>query len=96
MIESKLKELRLRHGLTQQALATKLHVSVRCIKNWESDISDPSLANLGTLLDYFHVSADDFLGRAPLDIVSLACLSEQDRRRIKRALQAYIDETVNC
>ena len=43
MIGSKLKELRLRHGLTQQALATKLHVSVRCIKNWESDISDPSL-----------------------------------------------------
>lgn len=95
MIGDRLKEIRSRHGLTQKELASKLHVSVRCIKNWELNISDPSLENFITLLNYFHVSADDFLGRMQQDIVSLSFLSDIDRKRIRRALQAYIDDTIS-
>lgn len=94
MIGEKCKELRLRHNLSQIELAKKLNVSVRCIKNWEADISDPNLSSLFVILDCFHISADELLGRIPNDSVSLSCLPEKENRIAKALLQCYIDEVM--
>lgn len=36
-----LREFRLRHNLTQKALADKLQISARNVENWESGFSKP-------------------------------------------------------
>lgn len=94
MIGEKLRELRTRHNLSQNTLAKKLNVSVRCIKNWEGDIASPSIKSLIMILDYFHISADELLGRVSNDYVSLSCLPDKERRIAKNLLQQYIDEVL--
>ena len=36
-----LREFRLRHNLTQKALADKLQISLRNVENWESGFNKP-------------------------------------------------------
>ena len=90
MIGNRLIMLRRRSGLSQIELAKKLNVSSKSIKNWEADMSDPSLKSIIALCDVFHISADDLLGRTS-DLVSLAGLQESDKTRLKRAIQALLD-----
>ena len=78
-------------GLTQTGLAKRLKVSVKTIKNWETDTSDPSLKSIIAICDLFHISVDDLLGRKN-DTVSLAGLRENDKARLKRIIQAMLDE----
>ena len=51
-----LKQLRLKHGLTQAALANELHVTQNAVFNWENAKRDPSLDMLQKIADYFKVS----------------------------------------
>lgn len=95
MIGAKLCELRKLNRLSQQELARMLDVSVKSIKNWESDISDPCLASLKALSEVFNVSADELLGTTMADSISLSRLSPQDRNKIKRAVMAYIAEATS-
>ncbi len=90
MIGSKLKALRMRYHMTQTELARKLAVHPKTIKNWESDLSDPTLENLRTICISFHVSCDEFLGIEPLDQIPLVALSSSDRKKFMAMVQAYI------
>lgn len=90
MIGSRLVFQRKRAGLTQAGLANKLKVSVKTVKNWESDTSDPTLKSLLALCELFHISADELLGREG-DSVSLTGVCESDKARLKRAIQALLD-----
>ncbi len=63
MIGERLKELRLKAGLTQIELAEYVNVSQGAIGNWEADNRDPDYATLTRLADYFHVTTDYLLGR---------------------------------
>ncbi len=90
MIGIRLVFQRKRAGLTQAGLANKLKVSVKTVKNWESDTSDPTLKSLLALCELFHISADGLLGREG-DSVSLTGLCETDKARLKRAIQALLD-----
>ena len=90
MIGKKLRELRSRHHLSQTEFARRISVHPKSIKNWESDLSDPSLANLHTICVTFHVSADEFLGIESTEKVSLVSLSTDDRRKLIAMIQAFI------
>ena len=58
VIMTKRKEL----GLTQQALADKLHVSFQAISKWENGTSYPEIDLLPMIANVLHTSSDALLG----------------------------------
>ena len=74
MFGTKLKELRISHGLAQTQLAKELGVSKQCISNWENDNILPSIDMLVHISKYFCISCDYLLeldDKITLDITDL-------------------------
>ena len=59
----RLKELRLKKGLTQTELGEKVGVKQNTFTNWENGKREPSFENLVKLADLFEVSLDWLFGR---------------------------------
>lgn len=62
IIMDRLKELRVKMGLSQQALADKLNVSQQSICKYENDTIEPNIDMLKTMADLFDVSVDYLIG----------------------------------
>ncbi|MBE6130598.1 MAG: helix-turn-helix transcriptional regulator [Erysipelotrichaceae bacterium] len=62
MFKYKLKELREKAGLSQQALADKLFVSRSAVAKWENGNGIPSDVNLEAIYELFNVTYDDLFG----------------------------------
>lgn len=60
-IEKKLKNARIRAGLTQEQVAEKVMVSRQTISNWENGKSLPDIVSIIKLSDLFQISIDDLL-----------------------------------
>lgn len=58
-----LRELRGMRNLGQQQLADLLQISVKTVSHWETGYSEPSIAQLIALADFFEVTLDDLVGR---------------------------------
>jgi len=58
----RIRELRLRRGMTQELLAEQMDVSRQAVTKWESGQSSPSTENLLMLARLFGVSAWELLG----------------------------------
>lgn len=61
-VGTRIRELRLKHGMTLEALAKKLYVTKQAISKWERCESYPKPENLERLQDVFHVSMGYLLG----------------------------------
>ncbi len=61
---SKLKEIRVRHGLTQDKLAEISNVPRICICRYEAGQYQPSMANAVKLAKALDVSIEELLGQA--------------------------------
>lgn len=59
----RLKELRLKKGLTQQEIADLVHVNRVTYTNWEKGKREPSFENIVKLADLLDVSLDWLFGR---------------------------------
>lgn len=59
---TRLKQLRQKHKLTQGELAEILELKPTAISNYESKRNEPSIAKLLALAQYFDVSCDYLLG----------------------------------
>ena len=59
-IGQKIKEIRLRRGLTQDELASRCELSKGYISQLENDISSPSIATLMDILNILGVTLPDF------------------------------------
>lgn len=59
----RLKELRIKKGLSQQKLATELHTNQNTISRYETGEREPGIVELIKIADYFHVSVDYLIGR---------------------------------
>lgn len=59
----RLKELRLKKGLTQTELGEKVGVKQSTFTNWENGKREPSFENLIKLADLLEVSLDSLFGR---------------------------------
>ena len=72
---NRIKELRIKAGLTQKELADKTHIPIRTLQNWENSLNrvDPLLADI--LANHFNVSLSYLLG-----------LSERPDRKLKDLL----------
>lgn len=57
-----LPELRKDMGMTQQELASVLHISVVTVFNYEKGVYFPDLEKLVNMADFFHVTTDHLLG----------------------------------
>ena len=59
----RLRELRIKSGLTQNEIATRLGVSGQTILNWENGIYEPKISQLIQLADLFNVTVDYLVER---------------------------------
>ena len=62
-----LKVLRTKKGISQQQLASVIHVSQQSINKYENHDVEPNLDTLCALADYFNVSIDYIVGRTDID-----------------------------
>lgn len=60
-IYTKLKEARIRTGLTQEEAAEKISVSRQTISNWENGKSLPDIVSVMRMSDLYQVSLDELL-----------------------------------
>lgn len=95
MIASRISRLRNQLGWTQLALAKKLHVSLKTVRNWEGGDSYPSAPNIVRLCELFSVTADYLLGIEHDSVISLNGLSEDDKTRLCAMIRVYISLTGN-
>lgn len=56
--------LRKQKGITQEALAAEMGVTVGAVSKWENGMTLPDIQMLCSLADYFEVTTDELLGRA--------------------------------
>ncbi|WP_247930726.1 helix-turn-helix domain-containing protein [Streptococcus mitis] len=63
VFSERLKELRLKKGLTQTELGEKVGVKQSTFTNWEKGKREPSFENLIKLADLLEVSLDWLFGR---------------------------------
>ncbi len=64
-IGEKIKELRIKHDLTQEKLADYLFVSYQAVSKWECGLSNPDLTLIEPLTKLFNVTSDELLGITP-------------------------------
>ena len=62
-----LKELRMKKGISQQQLADIIGVSQQSINKYENHRSEPQIAVLADLADYFETSVDYLIGHSDID-----------------------------
>lgn len=62
---ARLQELRLRHGMSQDALADKLGVSHQAVSKWERDEATPDLDKIIKLSELYGISLDALLKEEP-------------------------------
>lgn len=97
MIGEKLRQLRSEEGNTQLDLAKAVNVSVKTVKNWESDINDPDLSHTIAIADYYDITIDELVGRDLGDHILLNNLNESDRNRIRKIVRTFSsDSTVDA
>ena len=77
-IGNKIRELRKKKGITQEALAAVLSVSPQAVSKWESGITYPDMEMIPVIAGYFEVSLD--------------MLFEYDVRGMKAKIQKLIDD----
>lgn len=63
MFHTRLKQLRLLHGYTQQYMANYIGLSLNAYQKYEQGAREPSLDTFILIADIFNVSADYLLGR---------------------------------
>ena len=63
-IGKQIQTLRKQKGITQEALAAEMGVTVGAVSKWENDMTLPDIQMLCSLADYFEVTTDELLGRA--------------------------------
>lgn len=94
-----IRAFRAENGVTQEALAEVLGVSVGAVYKWEKGLSQPSLRNLAAMADFFDTSVDILIGYKAFDNRLAACVErlkayfhEKDRAGLEyaeRTLKKY-------
>ena len=77
-IGNKIRELRKKKGITQEALASVLSVSPQAVSKWESGLTYPDMEMIPVIAGYFEVSMD--------------ILFDYDVHEMKEKIQKIIDD----
>lgn len=81
-----LKELRLKRGLTQTALAKELQVTQNAVFNWENGKREPSIEMIEKIADYFQVSASYLFAEKESYRIMLRFLDELSKGKAPAAI----------
>ncbi len=57
------KSLRRERNIGQKDLANALNVSVKTVSHWETGYTEPSIAQLITIANFFDIPIDELVGR---------------------------------
>ena len=63
LFKNRLKELRTERNISQKELGELMNMSKMAISHWESGHSEPSIAQLIRLSEFFEVSVDYLIGK---------------------------------
>ena len=63
LFKNRLKELRTERNISQKELGKLMNMSKMAISHWESGHSEPSIAQLIRLSEFFEVSVDYLIGK---------------------------------
>ena len=58
---SRIKKLRIEHGMSQEQLASQLHVTRQTVSNWENNKNYPDFGTMVELSNMFQVSMDELI-----------------------------------
>lgn len=95
MIGARIHEMRKKLGWSQARLARELNVNVKTIKNWENEVSDPSVKNIIQLTHLFSVTADYLMGIDNQTVISIGTLSKKDQICLRAMCQIYINNALS-
>lgn len=77
---SRIKELRIEQGLSQEELAAKLHVTRQTVSNWENNKNYPDLTTLVEITELFRVSFDEIVKEDPAFVRE----TDENKKRVQR------------
>lgn len=87
MLNTKIKDLRASHGLSQVELGNELSVTKQTVSNWENNNIQPSVEMLVKIADYFCVSTDFLLGRNDEITINADGLSQKEIAHIQQIIK---------
>ena len=64
-LSHRLTEMRTEHRMSQEEVASQLHVSRQAVSKWETGKGAPDTTTLIALADVYDVSLDELVGRTP-------------------------------
>lgn len=62
MTKMRLETLRVRDGLSREAVARRINISAMTVRNWERGDTEPTASQIKALANLFKVSTDYLLG----------------------------------
>ena len=84
---TRMRELRLQHGLTAKQMANQIHLSESSVTLYETCKLEPTPGTLSKIADILGTTVDDLIGRAPQQQQKPAAenheLSESERELIR-------------
>ncbi len=86
MIKTKLRELRIKKGVSQQDMADYLNVKRPTYTRYESGTNEPDLKAVILLADYFGVTVDYLLDREPPAVCNEKSSSKSDELNEKERI----------
>lgn len=87
MLNKRIKELRLSHGLNQVELAKELSVTKQTVSNWENNNIQPSVDMLVKISEYFSVSTDYMLGKSNRITINVDGLSIEEVSHLEQLVK---------
>ncbi len=82
----KLRDYRLRLGLSQRQLSEKLNIPQTTLFSYETNASQPPIDTLIKLADFYNCSIDELVGREA-DTINLKYLNESEGYLIRKILK---------
>ena len=90
MLNERIKELRILHGMSQVDLAARLGISKQSVSNWENDNIQPSIEMLLKLARLFSVSTDYLLGLEKRRYLEISGLSETQLTHLQQIINDLV------
>lgn len=91
---TRIKECRLRSGLSQKYVAATLGVSAPSVSDWESGKTKPVMENLVALAALYGVTTDYLLGREEAQQKTPADPMQEKRAYLVSLLMQFTDEEI--
>ena len=91
-IATNIKELRLKHGLSQKEFAKIAGVSDKAVSTWENGTKEPRMGTIQKIADYFGLKKSDIIE----DKDTLPELTAKDEREIESDLEDMMNSMASA